>query len=718
MWFLLCAVLAANQVRVEQPTTFTVEPGPVATIPITEPGIYEFGATKVGEIPAPPPPPLPPAEGAFIPGAIPADGYHATGSERYIVQPSLQYGQRLSGTMTIKTGWIPSQDIQWRVLIDGVPQASKTIDTTQIADGTHVLSCQVMDQAGWDIRSGSVVVVVNNSNHPFRELAGQAVLYQAWNGGPQAGLAWGRVDALEPQAYPLDPQLELHPSATTDADRQRLAKEKVWWVEGLNHQGTPLWQSLPIVMKNASGDYFIAQFNPQGGGAGTWAIQAQPWMKCAPAYDGPRGIGMLSPYSTLSADRHHVLWDGQTGWIGVDKAGRVVQVSITGEVRTLLGPRSVASAVQTDYRLTQFTLEQRIAAGEKEYVGDHGGQPLDLSHDIWVCDSFPFEGVIADTANNQIREFHFPNDTHPQAYLMRKWPIAGVTSVWGTERLQKEKHIAWVAAAPDGLWCQHVQANENLGRIGPVNHEPPNRVADITNAFWVRAIGLRAIVLTLNHAIYEYDFATDTMTQRKGPYIYNGHPYDYRFVFGALDEFGSIGPVGRFYYGGSLQKTSISWIDTNTWEQGSVSKGGIINSPWQSWVAKPDPFGHYLWGFSMHTTLPKIVSAGISSSSWFLWSACLGDKPINDPSIKDAGVVPWRNGKIDEALAPASVYGYHGHGQIGYSCDQFRDFRTWEEAKPAIMEALQPFFGASQSQQEREAVGHQLFLQRTRKHFQ
>lgn len=682
-------------------------------IEITEPGTYQVQIEKVGVDPPPP------VVGQFTQGLIPADGLHSDGSEWLVLEPWLIAGQRLSGTVTVRTWPATPAGVTWRLLVDGVPQASPTIDTTTLGTGSRVISCQVMEQNGIAVRGGSIVAVVNNGNHPFTNLEQQAVIYRPWHQGLRPSLAWGRVDVLQPKAYPLDPQLSQHPVAITDTDRQRLRTENIWWVEGISHQPTPLWESLPMLVKNSHGDYFVSQWNPQGGGSGVVAANAEPFVRAAPAFDGPRGVGNTSPYSSLCPDKYHVLASGQTGWMGVDKSGRIYTLDVTGRVETKLGPRSVAGEVQTDAALVDFTLDQRIAAGEKEYVGDSGGQPLKLPHDLWICDSFPFEGVVADTGNDQIREIHFgypdpKNSEQTTARLMRKWPIDGVTSVWGSEALQQEHHISWVAVSPLGLWSQHVEADENLGPTGPVNHHPPELVASVPGAFWVRVRGTEAIVLTLNLGVYKYDIADSSLTELRAPDVV-GH----NFVFGSLDELGSIGPIGRFYYGGTMNKTSIKWIDIDTSEEGGISGGQAYNrAEYGNWIASSDPLGHYMWGFSPHATLPKFLSAGITSSSWFLWTACLGELPVLDTPIPYRGAELWRAGGIDRYLSPQAVYGRNAHGMIGYSCDDFRDFRTWDEARQTVLNTLEPFLGTNESNEDKEAVGNHLFLQRTRKHFQ
>jgi len=101
-----------------------------------------------------------------------------------------------------------------------------------------------------------------------------------------------------------------------------------------------------------------------------------------------------------------------------------------------------------------------------------------------------------------------------------------------------------------------------------------------------------------------------------------------------------------------------------------------------------------------------------------MWTGCLGELPIADPAIPYDGTVQFRNGQLDSCLGLASIFGHNGHGQIGYSCDQWRGFKTFADAHDSMMEFLNPLFPESVSVADREAVAKQLFMQRTRKHYQ
>ncbi len=706
-------------------------------------GVYRLSLSRIGDLPSPPPPPVPPPppppvppSGTFLDGSLPVDGFKGVvDSPAYWLRPKVTDGQRLSGVVTIGVqGVAPPVALSYRLLVDGEPQLSMTIDTKQWCDGTHVLAIQFLESgtlSSSSLGNGSKVVVFNNSGVPQTSLTGQAVVTQSWDQGPSNrravgnSLAWGRVDISAAKARPPDLQLDRHPPAVTDADRARLATEKIWWVDGFSHQPTPLWGCMPIMMKNKDGDYFIKSFNPEGGESGVQPLAAQPYVQRAPAYDGSRGLGFLGPYASL-VPHPRVLASGQTGWIGVEKSGRVLWVDVDGTVETILGPCSVAGVVGTDCDEMSVTLEMRLANGEKEYVGNHNGKPLNLPHDVWVSASFPFEGVIADTGNNRVAEIQFydrvkPDGTVTQGHrLMRSWPLSGVTSVWSSYDFENDAaaNVIWFAVNPEGLWVQrHLVGSD--GRF--VGHDPVLvKLADIPKAFWVRGHGHRVYVLTTDLGLYEYDFATGSLTQRKPR-----EPAAEFYAFMAVDENGSIGPKGRIYWGcpgttnSSARKTTLGWLDTSDWSSGVVTRERLLNRViYGNWTALDDPLGHYEWGMAIHPTLPMFLVCGITSSSWFRWTGCLGPRPVPDPAITNAGYAEWRYGKIDEYLGLGAIFGQHGHGMIGYAADDFCDYKTWEEARAPMRAAVDPLFPASMPEADRENVARQLFAQRTRRHYQ
>lgn len=662
---------------------------------------------------------------SFTHGVLPDDGFKGSQltSSGYRFRPAFRHGQRLSGTVALPLPGGRPTGVTYRFLVDG-QVVGNSIDTTLWPDGTHVIACQVMENpSGAVVHNGSIVVVFNNSGTPYQGKLGQAVIAEIWGGASHNSLAWGRVDVSDPVPYPLDPQLDKHPIATNETDRNRLAWNKIWWVEGLNHAPTRLYKTLPILMKNKHGDYFIKNFNPMGGGAGITPANAKPFVEQAPAYDGPRGVGFINPYASINPYFYDKLASGNFGWVGVDKSGRVFTVDITGEVRTLLGPRSVAGVVGTDCDEHSVNLDARLANGEKEYIGNMNGKRLVLSHDIWPCSSFPFEGIIADTGNNCVTEIHFKEQR-----LMRRWPLAGVTSVCDSFELQQDRdlNIIWVAVNPEGLWCQrHTTAPEGTnthpitgGSHGTFTGHVPTleKLVDIPNAFWVRCFGERIFVLTKTSAIYEYNVRTKELVQRFAP-IAPVEP----FVFMSIDTTGSIGPIGRIYFGrtGGNDRTTMRWLDTTNWTNGKLDATHLANKVIHgSFTALTDPMGHYMWGMAIHPTLPKFLVCGITSSSWFMWTGCLGAALKLDAAIPYDGTADFHFGRLDKWLGLATIFGFSGHGNIGYSCDMFRDYETYAEARTYVRSVLDPLFPASMAESAREAVAKQMFAQRTRKHYQ
>jgi hypothetical protein len=658
-------------------------------------------------------------------GQIPTDGFLESTTASGVTRKLRPYsangiamvnGQRLSGTVTIGLHRYAPDTITYRLLVDGVAQPTHTIDTTQWMDGSHVLAFQVLDSDGLSVHNGSRVVIFNNSGVAFTDLDGQAVVMETKHGSQPNSLCWGRVDVQEPIAYPLAPQLSKHPIAVSDTDRQRLKNETVWWKEGYSHQPTMLWSNTPMLFKNKDGDYYVGQFNPQ---LLSKSADTFPRLGAAPAYDGPRGVHTLSPYTTLTPDPYHILPSGETGWIGVDLSGRVVRLDIDGTVETILGPRSVAGVVGTDFKAYDFDLQDRIAAGEKEYVGDVNGQMPENVQDLWVCDMFPFEGVMASTGTGEVVEIHFgnkPDAPEETPHLMRRWPLTEVSSVCASLELQRDYDMIWVAVNPDGLWCQRHTFDANGIMTGhQVNLE---LFASIPNAFWVRVNRERIFVLTLDLGIYEVNASTGAITNIK-----ERETYDSSFVFASVDINGSIGPVGDIYWGtvsganGGWYKTRISRTnpDTKVTEPAGLS---CLNSKYYgSLTASTDFGGHYMWGFAQHATRPMFLVCGITSSSWFLWSGMLGDLPEEDPAIPYEGFKEFKEGKLDNYLGLGSVFGSHGSGMIGYACDKWRDYKLWTDAKPVMMADLEPFWPANMPQIDRENVARMMFYQRTRPHF-
>lgn len=686
-----------------------------ATITVTCETITDEISLEVLPVVVPPPPPDP-VTGSFTQGEIPPDGYKATSvlsvtGHRF--EPDVVSGQRLSGTVSIGVKAetsrniplpVPVTDYPHRLLVDGIPQTGFTLDTTKIPDGPHVLAVQIMDPKGnLDLRNGSRIVVVNNSGFPYTG-AQQVIADGDYRGTNKNSLAWGRVTVHPPKEYPLEYDPVLTPDVTTDEQRAALAMGG-WWVEGLSHQPTGLFITLPLLVKNLEGDHYIQQWNPEGPSK---SVDAVSYVDTAPAYDGPRGINWLNPYSTLVAYPQKILASGHSGWLGVDLSGRVVTVDVTGEVTTIFGPRSVAGVVGTDPHQLNFTLEDRLKAGEKEHVGDHRGLPLKLAQDIWVCESFPFEGNVADTGNNRVAEIRFEEQR-----LMRSWTVPGVTSVWNSKITQQEQHIAWFAASPAGLWCQKLLLDAT-GK--PTGHAPVELLASIPKAHWVRGDGHRVYVFTLHMGIWEYDARTGITVNR----VPDSAGVEFPFVFADVDVNGAIGPRGMIYLGGvtGATKTSMRSYDPNTWVKGSFHPAEINGKNYMSWQASVDSMGHYLWGFAIHGHMPKFLVTGITESSWKMWTGYPDERPIPDLPAPSVNVGAFAYGRGDTYLGLGTLFGSKGHGGLGYTVDEFRDYKTVAEALPAMRLRLDPMLPADMPQAEKDAMYKHMFNQRTRRHFQ
>jgi hypothetical protein len=313
--------------------------------------------------------------------------------------------------------------------------------------------------------------------------------------------------------------------------------------------------------------------------------------------------------------------------------------------------------------------------------------------------------VVADFGNDCVTEIHFDEQR-----LMRRWPIPGVTSVWGSYKTQQEMLITWFAVNPQGLWKQHIEIDADGKQI---NHLPPEFVVDIPNAFWVRVHDYSVYVLTRQLAIYEYDARTEELHLRRPPSL-TGYGSHYSFM--AIDDDGAIGPAGRIYWSHVLSKTSIRYLDPRDWSQGSFGSSQLIGGRNRNHQTR-EPFGHYTWGFAPHSTLPKAVAAGITSSAWFLWSACLGELPVLDPSVSIYSNINWNSGQVDTYLGPGMYWGDGGAGLIGYNVDQFRHYRTWADAREPMRAAMDPLYADPMPEETRETLTRWLFQQRTRPRF-
>ena len=226
----------------------------------------------------------------------------------------------------------------------------------------------------------------------------------------------------------------------------------------------------------------------------------------------------------------------------------------------------------------------------------------------------------------------------------------------------------------------------------------------------MRVTGERVFIITLDKGIYEYSLVANELIERKP------REGGTKFIFGTIDEQGSCGPIDRLYWSHSMSKTTVYFLDLNTWETGWFARGALINrtvyGSWQTSAA----LGHYTWGFSVHATLPKAIAAGIVDSTWKLWSGCLGQLPTVDPPIRYDGTLDFKFGIVDRKNSPSACWGRNAHGGIGYSCDQFRHYKTWEAGRGAVLAAIEPFCDGY-TPEEIESIGRQVFAQRTRNRF-
>jgi hypothetical protein len=98
----------------------------------------------------------------------------------------------------------------------------------------------------------------------------------------------------------------------------------------------------------------------------------------------------------------------------------------------------------------------------------------------------------------------------------------------------------------------------------------------------------------------------------------------------------------------------------------------------------------------------------------------LGEKPKPDDPWHVGyweAIHPWRTGVLDRYIPPAAVWGYRGSGFLGLSADEFRDYSTFDEAKPHIKSRLDPFLPPDMDEEKRVPLYQFLWLQRTRKRF-
>jgi hypothetical protein len=623
---------------------------------------------------------------------------------------AVEEGARLSGTVTIVANSTPvicsygiPNGTPLRLLIDGVPQggfvatpASWRVDTTQWPDGTHVLQLQLESKTTpvppiTGVHNGSRVVVFNNSGRPFTDLSGQAVVDFTMGEESETSLAYARVNVLPAQAYPMDDPF----SVPTAAHAPTLATGKVWWLDGLTNPGTALYTGAPLLVKNRAGDYHATNWNPQESSGYSSAV-AKPKTDAAPAFDGDRGVAVLSPYATLVPGAA-VLASGNLGWAGVDISGRCVDVDTTGRVTTWFGPRSVAGQVQTNPNLRDVTLAQRIAAGEKEYAG--AGPFPQMPQDIWLCTLIGDGDVwmLADTNANQVSMV-----SRTKQKIVKTVPLTAVTGVWGGFDLD------WAVNAT-GLY--KIDRTFTAALFAP-----------IPNAFALRGDTHRNLIYVFDtqFGLYEVDPSTGAVTQRaarrtSAPFAFINMMID-DFDDGAGNQIGHVGPPGNIYYAAAqlgpyaFFQTPGQWVETR-WLPKVLN---IYNGYASEQVV--DTFGHYTWGFAAHPTFASFVATGYANSSWHIVSAQLGALPPLDTA---AVVSVYQRGRAlmegyrDTQIGLSAIFGFTGGaGYLGYTADQWRDATIAD-----VQAAITPLLPASMPSSDVNALATYLWWQRTRPHF-
>jgi hypothetical protein len=431
------------------------------------------------------------------------------------------------------------------------------------------------------------------------------------------------------------------------------------------------------LVKNEHGDYFIQQWNPQPYPSSGASSAARSAVLASPQFDGPRGIGNISPFTTFVADER-ILANGMTGWVGVDITGRVVEMSTSGHIETIHGPRSVAGVVQTDHGDYDFGLSQRLAANEKETVG---GNDLIMPQDLAVNGDFVY---IADTGAGAVKVLDRLTGT-----IRTLYEIPDVSSVWYENGML-------CATAPDGVYVDGVKR------------------ASISNAFWGRMSDHgTAYILTKSLAIYEFDPTNGTVIQQ-APAIPSAGIQD--FVFMVVDRDGLIGPQNRIYFSGSVwgNNKSIQYVDPDEWLPRNYSPGLVIRNG----QSMNDQFGHYMWGMAIHREHSQFITVGISNDSWKLWTAHLRDNPTPvTPPYTNNGLHPayrygaalWSVGIRGEYPPMAAIF----DGFLGFSPDAWRNVIEVDDIEADLDEILPLGLDAD----EREYAAWWVYWMSTRPHF-
>lgn len=729
----------------------TPEPEPPPSDDVDQPSVIQPPTPEPTPTPEPIPSPvvIPPVvpitEGIDYVPATP-DQMDPTFGENHQAILNIQEGERLSGVIdfsqpqpdNIITPYvtfpglygekIDVPDADWWMAIDNVSVGGKVIDFSKVPDGMHMLHV-FTNLANPNITGCAKVIEVNNSDTALKQTRlpvnavkfGQLIL-------ESHATAW--VPVREREASPLKSWHKRNPLSLTDEQRQFLATEAQWTQEGFNNNyPCPLYLTWPELLKNSHGSHFIGQIQTQ---ANTFTKHAVTNVSQQPAYDGPRGKNYLSPYSTVNQG-HQILASGFMAFLGIQPDGRIVDIDYDGSVHTWFGPRSVEGVVHSDNMeralvsqkrgsysdwhapIKTKTLAERVADGEKEYIGDHNGYDwLWGAQDIWVDPDNLDTHYVADTLNNRIAVI-----SRTTQRIVEVLPCADVSSVW-TCHVLKDLGIRFVATSPQGLHIFWTNAGT----------EP--KLIPVADAFWIRGkqfdsnrSASRILIMTSRFGeFYMWNPFTDHLVRIKEA---DGNGVQ-AFSFFAWDVLGLIGPKNRVYYSyvnSPNSNTGIRMFDPflpGVVAESFRPKGhSTINQ-----TDNPDRWGHYIWGFALPHHRPGVfLTTGMSQAGgWYIHRAYVGEQPIAIPRAPNTelGRKLFQKGKKNIFPPISTIFGGGGSGGIGYTADMFRGM-SLAEAKAVMTNPEKPLLPVNLvgrglvTQEEIDAIAGYIWSLRTQDHF-